>query len=205
MVMIIIIITIMIMIRVQHRLQKLFSERGKLPLKLTCPATPLFNKGNIGLCPKQYLTSGASQGLLQPAPLPFFAEFTCKLQRGQWLCCTLMIMIIIIMIIIIIIIEINNNKNKNIMIIIIVIFIYFYFSMSWFSVTLLEPRLTPNTSILILSTSAWRRPTSSQPPRRPSTPGSSRTPSSSPPSSSLGSARVEQKSKTLTLPMLRLL
>ena len=73
----------------------LFSERSELALKLTClagtstcPAT-LLNKGNIEHCPKHYLPSGTSQGLLQLAPLPFFAEFTCKLQRGQWLCCTL--------------------------------------------------------------------------------------------------------------------
>ena len=71
----------------------LFTERGKLPLKLTCPASTstcpvtLLNKGEIGLCPKHYLPSGASQGLVQLAPLPFFAEFTCNLQQGQRLCC----------------------------------------------------------------------------------------------------------------------
>ena len=70
----------------------LFSEWGKLPLKLTClaststcPAT-LLNKDDIRLCPKHYLPSGASQGLVQLAPLLFLAKFTCNLQR---LCCTL--------------------------------------------------------------------------------------------------------------------
>ena len=73
----------------------LLSELGKLPLKLTFPAgsstfpTTVVNKGEIGLCPKHYLPSGASQGLVQLAPLPFFAEFTCNLQWGKWLCCTL--------------------------------------------------------------------------------------------------------------------
>ena len=68
----------------------LFSEWGKLPLKLTCPAgtltcpATLLHKGEIGHC----LPSGASQCLVQLAPLLFFAEFTCNLQRGQWLCCT---------------------------------------------------------------------------------------------------------------------
>ena len=72
----------------------LFSERGMLASKLTCPAgtstcpATLLNKGEIGLYPKHYLPSGACQGLIQLAPLPFFAEFTCNLQRGQWLCCT---------------------------------------------------------------------------------------------------------------------
>ena len=53
----------------------LFSERGKLPLKLTCPAgtstcpATLLNNGEIGICPKHYLPSGASQGLVQLAPL----------------------------------------------------------------------------------------------------------------------------------------
>ena len=56
----------------------LFSEWGKLSLKLTCPActspcpATLLNKGEIGLCPKHYLLSRASQGLVQLAPLPFF-------------------------------------------------------------------------------------------------------------------------------------
>ena len=42
----------------------LFSERGKLPLKLTCPASTstcpatLLNKGKIGFCPKHCLPSG---------------------------------------------------------------------------------------------------------------------------------------------------
>ena len=73
----------------------LFSERGKLPLKLTCPTSTstcpatLLNKGKIGLCPKHNLPSGASGGLVQLAPLPLFAKFTCNLQQGQWLCCTL--------------------------------------------------------------------------------------------------------------------
>ena len=58
----------------------------------TRPAT-LLNKGEIGLCPKHYLPSGASQGLVQLAPLPFFAEFTCNLHRGKWLCCTLKIVL----------------------------------------------------------------------------------------------------------------
>ena len=40
------------------------------------------NKGDIGLCPKHYLPSGASQGLVQLAPLPFFAEFTCNGASG---------------------------------------------------------------------------------------------------------------------------
>ena len=72
-----------------------FAERGKLPLKLTCPASTstcpatLLNKGEIGLCPKHYLPSGASQGLFQLAPLQFFAEFTCNVQRGKWIRCTL--------------------------------------------------------------------------------------------------------------------
>ena len=49
---------------------------AKLALKLTCPAdtstcpTTLLNKGEIGLCPKHHLPSGASQGLVQLAPLP---------------------------------------------------------------------------------------------------------------------------------------
>ena len=67
----------------------------KLPLKLTfpsgtstCPAT-MSNEGESGLSPKHYLPNGASQGLVQSAPLPFFAEFTCNLQRGNWLCFTL--------------------------------------------------------------------------------------------------------------------
>ena len=53
----------------------LFSERSKLPLKLTCPAgtftcpATLLSKGEIGICPKHYLPSGASQGLVQLAPL----------------------------------------------------------------------------------------------------------------------------------------
>ena len=66
----------------------LLFERGMLPLKLTCPAyntpcpaTPL-NKGEIGLCPKHCLPSGASQGLVQLAPLPFFAKFTCDGANG---------------------------------------------------------------------------------------------------------------------------
>ena len=73
----------------------LFAEWGKLPLKLTCPAgtstcpATLFNKGCIGLCPKHYLPSGASQGLVQLAPLPFFCQI--HLQRGKWLCCILRI------------------------------------------------------------------------------------------------------------------
>ena len=68
----------------------LFSKRG-----LTCPAgistclATLLNKGEIGLRPKHYLPSGASQGVVQLAPLPFFAKFTCNLQRHQWSCCTL--------------------------------------------------------------------------------------------------------------------
>ena len=53
----------------------LFSEQGKLPLKLTCPTT-LLNKGDIGLFPKHYLPNRASQGVVQLASLPFFAEFT---------------------------------------------------------------------------------------------------------------------------------
>ena len=82
----------------QHRLQKLFPERGKLPLKLTCPAgtsicpATLLNKGEIGLCPKHYLLIGASHGLVQLAPMPFSAKFTCNLQWGQWLCCTLVML-----------------------------------------------------------------------------------------------------------------
>ena len=47
-----------------------FSEWGKLSLLVgtsTCPATML-NKGEIGLCPKHYLPSRASQGLVQLAP-----------------------------------------------------------------------------------------------------------------------------------------
>ena len=77
----------------------LFCERGKLPLKLTCPACTftcpptLLNKEEIGLCPKHYLLSGASEGLVQLAPLLFFAEFTYNLQQGQWLCCTLPIIV----------------------------------------------------------------------------------------------------------------
>ena len=73
----------------------LFSERGKLLLKLTCPAgtstcpATLLNKGEIGLSPKHCLLSGASLCLVQLAPLLFFAEFICNLQRGQWLCCML--------------------------------------------------------------------------------------------------------------------
>ena len=35
------------------------------------------------------MPSGACQGLVQLAPLLFFAEFTCNLQRGKWLCCNL--------------------------------------------------------------------------------------------------------------------
>ena len=51
----------------------LFSERGKLPVKLTCPVT-LVNKGDIGLCPKHYLPSGASQGFVQLAQCPFLSN-----------------------------------------------------------------------------------------------------------------------------------
>ena len=81
----------------QQGCKTLFSERGKLPLKLTgpadtstCPAT-LSHKGDIEFCPKHYflLPSGASQGLVQLPQLPLFAEFTCNLQRGQCFCCTL--------------------------------------------------------------------------------------------------------------------
>ena len=70
--------------RVQHRLKKKNSELGMLPLKLTCPACTspcpqtLLNKGEVGLCPKHYLPSRAYQGLVQLAPLPFFAQFTCN-------------------------------------------------------------------------------------------------------------------------------
>ena len=66
----------------------LFSEWGKLALKLTCPASTstgpatLLNKGEIGLRPKHYLPSGASQDLVQLAPLPFFAKFTCNGASG---------------------------------------------------------------------------------------------------------------------------
>ena len=72
----------------------LFSERGKLPLKLTCPAgtstfpATVLNKGVVRLCPKHYLLSGASQGLVQLAPLPFFAEFTCNGASGYVARCT---------------------------------------------------------------------------------------------------------------------
>ena len=70
---------------------------SKLPLKLTLPAgtstgpATLLNNGKIGLSPKHYLQSGASQGLIELAPLQFLAEFTCNLQRGKWLCFTLIL------------------------------------------------------------------------------------------------------------------
>ena len=75
-------------IRVQHRLQNNISERGKLPLKLTCPAgtstcpAAFLNKGEIGLCPKHYLPSGASRGLVQLAPLPLFCRIHLQLATG---------------------------------------------------------------------------------------------------------------------------
>ena len=66
--------------------ETLFSELGKLPLKLncptstsTCPAT-LLNKGEIRLSLEHYLPNGASQGLFQLAPLPFF--YWIHLQRA---------------------------------------------------------------------------------------------------------------------------
>ena len=68
----------------------LFAERGKLPLKSTCPAgtstcpATLFNKGCIGLCPKHYLLSGVSQGsAFQLAPLPFLCQIHLQLAIGQ--------------------------------------------------------------------------------------------------------------------------
>ena len=78
----------------------LIAEREKLPLKFTCPCwhfnlavTPV-NKGELhcgdSICPKHYITSAASQGLVLLTQLPFlFAEFTCNLPQGKWLCCTL--------------------------------------------------------------------------------------------------------------------
>ena len=67
--------------------ETLFSELGKLPLKLnchtstsTCPAT-LLNKGEIRLSLEHYLPNGASQGLFQLAPLPFF--YRIHLQRAS--------------------------------------------------------------------------------------------------------------------------
>ena len=66
----------------------LFSERGKLALKLTCPddtstcPTTLLNKGEIGLCQKHYLPSGASQGLVQLAPLPFLYQIHLQIATG---------------------------------------------------------------------------------------------------------------------------
>ena len=75
-------------VRVQHRLQYIFSEWGKLPVKLTCPAgtstcpATLLNKGEIGLCPKHYLPSRASQGFVQLAPLPFFCQNHSQLATG---------------------------------------------------------------------------------------------------------------------------
>ena len=39
------------------------------------------------------MPSGASQGLGQLALLPFFPQFTCNLQQGKWLCCTLIMSI----------------------------------------------------------------------------------------------------------------
>ena len=67
----------------------LFSEPGKLSLKLTCPActspcpATLLNKSEIGLCPKHYLLSGASQGLVQLDPLLFFCQIHFQLATGQ--------------------------------------------------------------------------------------------------------------------------
>ena len=63
--------------------------QDKLPLNLTgpagsstCPAT-LLNKGEIGLSPKHYLTSGASQGLVKLAQLPCFLLIHFQLALGQ--------------------------------------------------------------------------------------------------------------------------
>ena len=72
-------------IRVQHRSQSILWAGQAAPKvdfarqHFHLPAT-LLNKGEIGLCPKHYLPSWASHGLVQLAPLPFFAAFTCNLQ-----------------------------------------------------------------------------------------------------------------------------
>ena len=74
----------------------LFAERGKAAPKVDLPRRHFHlrnhsvKEGEIGLCPKHYWPSRASQGLVQLTPLPFFfAKFTCNLQQGRWICGTL--------------------------------------------------------------------------------------------------------------------
>ena len=72
--------------RVQHRLENIIFWVGQAASKIDWPRRRFH-------LPRQHFHlphhSGASMGLVQLAPLPFFAEFTCNLQWGKWLCCTL--------------------------------------------------------------------------------------------------------------------
>ena len=76
--------------RVKHRLQYIIFWAGHAVSKIDLPRwhfhlprhqmpATLLNKGEIGLCPKHYLPSGASQGLVQLAPLPFFCQIHLQL------------------------------------------------------------------------------------------------------------------------------
>ena len=49
----------------------LLAKRGKLPLKLTCPPALPLQLGSCSAC-----------------LIAVFAEVTCTLQSGKWLCCT---------------------------------------------------------------------------------------------------------------------
>ena len=90
----------------------LLLERGKLTLKFTCTAGTSTCPADTSTCPTGTSTCPASTStcpaspstcpaspstcpagtstciyLVLLAPLPVFAEFTCNLQWGKWLCC----------------------------------------------------------------------------------------------------------------------
>ena len=84
--------------RVQYRFQNITCQAGQAAPKVYLPRRHFNVPRHIvkqrrvteaGLCPKTYLLSGASYGLVLLAQLPFFAKFNCSLQWGRWLCCTL--------------------------------------------------------------------------------------------------------------------
>ena len=100
--------------RVQKRLQNIISWAGQTAPKVDLPRMhfhsprhSIINKGEFGLPETLLQPSGASQVLVQFAPLPFVAGFICNLQRGKRLSCTLRGMYATSLIVI-------SNKNTSV-------------------------------------------------------------------------------------------
>ena len=75
-----------------------FAEQGKLHLKFTCPTgtftcpATLLNNGYIArTLPKTLLAEQGKLGTCSACLITVFAKFTHNLQRGKWLCCTLVV------------------------------------------------------------------------------------------------------------------